>query len=49
MTNEALIKETGATFTPPGLANFLARQIFENLDVSDTTSCLSILDLGHKR
>ena len=44
MVDGTLIKETGATFTPPGLANFLARQIFENLDVSDTTSRLSILD-----
>lgn len=35
MTSKTLIKETGATFTPPGLAQFLAGKILENLDASN--------------
>lgn len=44
MTNKILTKETGATFTPPDLALFLAKKILENLDVSSGESPLSILD-----
>lgn len=44
MTDKILTKETGATFTPPALAQFLAKRIFENFDTSSTEYPLAILD-----